>query len=158
MIALFLLALLEHPRELRRLRADPSLVPAAVEELLRFIPVSDGASALVRVALDDTELGGQRIAKGDAVIPSVAAANRDPGYFPDAEVLDVSRRPTGMLAFGGGHHFCVGAALARIELQEALTALLRHLPDGLRLAVGHSELSCEPSASVRRLREFPLSW
>ena len=158
MIALFVLTLLEHPAELARLRADPALVPGAVEELLRFIPVSDGASALVRVALDDTVLGDQLIAAGDAVIPAVAAANRDPEQFPDPDSLDLGRTGSKGLMFGGGHHYCLGAALARIELQEALAALLRHLPDGVRVAVEHHELQCDPSASVRRLRAFPLTW
>jgi cytochrome P450 len=158
MVALFVLALLEHPSELSRLRADPSLVPNALEELLRFVPLSDGAGALVRVAREDTVLGDQAIAAGDAVIPALPAANRDPARYPEPECLDLGRSVTKTLAFGGGHHFCLGAALARIELQEALAALVAHMPDGLHLAVDHSALRADPAASVRRLREFPLSW
>jgi cytochrome P450 len=124
-----LLALLRHPDQLARLRGDPSLVPGAVEEFLRY----DSPVQLTnRQAREDLEIGGKRIRVGQMVHLVLGAANRDPAAFPDPDRLDVGRNPNKHVAFGFGHHFCLGAALARLEARIAFDTLLRRFPD-LRL-------------------------
>jgi pimeloyl-[acyl-carrier protein] synthase len=116
------LALLRNPGEMARLRDDPSLVRTGVEELMRY----DGPVHITaRIATTDVEIGGRTIRPGEQVVVSLAAANRDPEQFPDPDRLDVARTPNRHLALGGGPHFCLGAALARIEGQAAFAALLR---------------------------------
>jgi cholest-4-en-3-one 26-monooxygenase len=115
-------ALAERPAEWERLRADPPLVPRAVEEWLRW---TTPVISFMRTATRDTTLGGAPIAAGDPVLMLYASANRDEGVFgPTAERLDVARDPNPHLAFGLGHHFCLGAALARLEGRALLDALL----------------------------------
>jgi pimeloyl-[acyl-carrier protein] synthase len=121
-----LLALLRHPDELARLRADPSLTPSAVEELLRYESPSQHTA---RMAPSDRELGGKEIRKRQAVIAVMGAANRDPERFPDPDRLDLSRSSNRHVAFGWAAHFCFGAPLARLEGQIAFDTLLRRLPD-----------------------------
>ena len=149
------LALLSHPDELAKLRADPSLVAAAVEELLRY----DGPveRALNRWAAEDVEVRGRTIRKGDAVILILGSADRDPGRFPDPDVLDLDRGETKHLAFGRGSHYCLGAPLARLEAEIALTTLLRRLP-GLRLDVAPGELRWRPVPLFRSLVSLPVAW
>ncbi|MFC4014138.1 cytochrome P450 [Nonomuraea purpurea] len=118
-------ALIDHPGERDRLVADPSLVPSAVEELLRWVtPIMQ----FRRTARRDTVLCGRRIAAGDKVILYYISANRDAAVFPDPDRLDLGRAPNPHLAFGTGPHFCLGAHLARLEAGELLSALLPHLP------------------------------
>jgi cytochrome P450 len=149
------LALLRTPDQLDRLRADPSLVPRAVEELLRFDgPVNPG---LGRFALEDLELGGARIRRGDVVLLAIAAADRDPDRFPDPDRLDVGSADSGHLAFGHGIHYCLGAPLARIEGQVAFTALVERLPD-LALATPVDELRWTGGGVLRGLRELPVTF
>ena len=124
------LTLLRHPRELERLRSEPSLVPSAVEEMLRYESPSQHTG---RLAPKDTELGGKMIRHRQAVMAVMAAANRDPERFPDPDRFDIGRADNRHLAFGYAAHFCFGAALARIEGQEAFAALVERMPD-LRLA------------------------
>lgn len=131
------LTLLRNPDELERLRADPTLIPSAVEEMLRYESPSQHTG---RVAPNDVELGGRVIRKGQAVMAVMAAANRDPGRFPDPDRFDISRKDNRHLAFGYAAHFCFGAALARVEGQEAFEAIVRRLPD----------LALEPGALVWR--------
>ncbi len=120
-----LLTLLRHPEDLARLRADLSLIPSAVEELLRYESPSQHTA---RLAPEDTELGGQTIGKRQAVIAVMGAANRDPHRFPDPHRLDLARQDNRHLAFGWAAHFCFGAPLARLEGQLAFEALLTRLP------------------------------
>jgi cytochrome P450 len=149
------LALLRAPEQLDRLRADPSLVPQAVEELLRFDgPVNPG---LTRFALEDLEIGGVRIPRGDMVLLAIAAADRDPRRFPAPDRLDVGGVDPGHLAFGHGMHYCLGAPLARLEGQVAFTALLTRLP-GLALAAREDELRWTGGGVLRGLRELPVSF
>jgi cytochrome P450 len=116
-----LAVLLTHPSELERLRADRSLVPSAVEELLRY----EGPSKLMpRWAVEEVELRGRRIAPGDLVYLVQAAANRDPGHFGEPDRLDLGRQPNPHLGFGYGLHYCLGAPLARLETAIALSRLL----------------------------------
>jgi cytochrome P450 len=116
------LCLHDHPDAVRRLRARPEVLPAAVEELLRFEPPVQLTS---RVANANTKLGEQPIAAGDQVLVSLGGANRDPAAFADPDVLDLDRAPRGSLTFGHGVHFCAGAALARVEAQEVLRRLIQ---------------------------------
>ena len=129
-----LLALLRHPEQLARLRADRSLLPRAVEELLRYdSPVQLAA----RTTYEDLTLGGQVIGAGSMVVAMLGAANRDPGRFHDPERFDVGRDEGPPMSFGGGIHFCLGAALARLELQTSFATTLCRLP--------HLELVEEPT-------------
>jgi cytochrome P450 len=119
------LALLRFPEQAERLRAEPQLVPNAVEEFLRF---DSPVQFTDRVALEDVELGGQRIRRGRPVGLLLAAANHDPAQFAAPHRLDVGRADNRHLAFGAGPHFCLGAPLARLEAEIALGALLRRFP------------------------------
>jgi cholest-4-en-3-one 26-monooxygenase len=122
-----MLALLEHPDQLGRLKADPSLMPLAVEEMLRWVtPVI----YFRRTATRDTEIRGQKIREGDKAVMYYGSANRDEDIFPDSETFDVGRDPNPHVAFGpGGTHFCLGANLARLEIRVMFEELLRRLPD-----------------------------
>jgi cytochrome P450 len=156
-INMFVLTLLRHPDELARLRADPDAVPRAVEELMRFSQLGDGGATLPRVTTEDVELGGVTIPKGSAVLPALGAANRDPAVFADPDRLDLTRAANPHLGFGGGVHHCLGAQLARMELQEALRGLFGRLP-GLRVAVSEAELRFKPGMVVRSLETLPVTW
>jgi cytochrome P450 len=112
-----------------QLHADPSLIPSAVEELLRYESPSQHTA---RLAPENVELGGKQINKRQAVIAVMGAANRDPERFPDPDCLDIERKDNRHVAFGWAAHFCFGAHLARLEGQIALATILRRLPN-LRL-------------------------
>jgi len=144
------LALLRHPSELERLRADFSLIPSAVEELLRYESPSQHTA---RLAPDDLELGGRQIRKRQAVIAVMGAANRDPDRFPDPDRLDICRPDNRHVAFGWASHFCFGAPLARIEGQVAFEKLLRRFPN-LRLQPG--PLTWRPNLGLRGLTTLPV--
>ncbi|MEU5427038.1 cytochrome P450 [Streptomyces olivoreticuli] len=151
-------ALLRDPRReavLERLRAEPALLPAAVEELLRL----DSAFELTtwRFLAEDADLHGTRVPAGDSVIVSLCAANRDPERFPEPDTLDLDRAQGPHMAFGHGSHFCPGAALARVELQVALGTLTARLP-GLRLAVPDEELPWIPAVLGRGVGELPVAF
>ncbi|PSJ29368.1 cytochrome P450 [Streptosporangium nondiastaticum] len=150
-----MVSLLRRPDALARLRAEPELMPAAVEELMRL----DSAFELTtwRFLAEDADLHGTRVPAGDSVIVSLCAANRDPERFPDPDTLDLDRAQGSHLAFGHGIHFCPGAALARIELQVALGTLLARLP-GLRLAVPEEELPWIPAVLGRGTVELPVAF
>ncbi len=129
LIANGLASLLAHPEQWAALRADPSLVPSAVEELLRFeSPIQHTA----RLAPDDTELGGKPIRKRQAVTAVLAAANRDPARFPQPDRLDICRADNRHLAFGWSTHHCFGAPLARLVAQRAFDGVLERMP-GIRM-------------------------
>jgi len=150
-----MLALLQHPDQLALLRENPAMIGTAVEELLRYdSPVE---TSTWRFALEDLELGGQPIAKGDAVLVAISSANRDETSFTGADQLDITRGDTKHLAFGRGIHFCVGAPLARIEGQIAIATLLRRLPR-LRLAVGVEDLAWRASLLLRGLQALPAEF
>jgi cytochrome P450 len=156
MINLFLLTLHENPEQLDRLTQQPEAVPQAVEELMRYVQLGE-SSGLVRVTTEDVELAGVRIPAGSAVVPMMTVANRDPALFEDPDKLDVSRPGGAHLGFGAGVHHCLGAQLARMELQEALRGLLSRLP-GLRVDVPVAELRFKNGMIVRSLHELPVRW
>src|SRR6266513_5540406 len=120
------LSLLRNPDQLQKLRDDLSLIPSAVEELLRYEAPSQHTA---RLAPEDVELGGKHIRKNQNVIAVMGAANRDPERFPDPDRLDITRSDNRHVAFGWGPHFCFGAALARIEGQVAFETMLRRMPN-----------------------------
>jgi cytochrome P450 len=124
-----MLVLLRNPDQMARLRDDPALLPSAVDELLRY---TGPVHTTRRVAKTDVLLGGAEIRRGEVVIGLLAAANRDPDKYPDPDSLDVARNPTDHVAFGDGIHFCLGAALARLEGQITIGTLLQRFPN-LRL-------------------------
>lgn len=126
LIANGLLALLRHPDQLARLRADRSIEKSAIEELLRYDPPVQLTS---RILLDDYEIEGRVIGKGESATLLLASANRDPAEFPDPDRLDLTRGNNRHLAFGYGIHFCLGAPLARVEGQIALSTLVRRFPE-----------------------------
>jgi len=117
-----MLALLDHPDQLEKLQADPSMIPAFVEEALRY---DSPVQVLFRQAKVDIEVAGTQIAKGSILLPIFASANRDDAQFPDASRFDITRNPQGHVAFGFGIHFCLGASLARLEARVAFEELLR---------------------------------
>jgi cytochrome P450 len=153
-ISLSLLVLLDHPAQMARLRADPGLIPGAVEELLRYVRI--GVLPMARVTTEEVELGGVTIPAGDVVLPMTMAANRDPWVFSEPDRFDVSRAPVSHLGFGSGAHHCLGAQLARVELQEALRGLLTRLP-GLALAVPAADLRFKPGMAIHNLRALPIT-
>ncbi len=155
-INLSLLVLLDHPAEMGKLRADPGLIPGAVEEFMRYVRLGGGLPP-ARVTTQEVQLGGVTIPAGEAVVPLFATANRDPSVFSDPDRFDISRVPAPHLAFGAGVHHCLGAQLARLELQEAFRGLLGRVP-GLRLAVPANELRFTPGMAIHSLCELPVRW
>ncbi|MFJ7215891.1 cytochrome P450 [Amycolatopsis sp. NPDC098790] len=149
----FVYALLDQPGQWQRLVDDPDLIPAAVEELLRFVPLGAGAG-FARYATEDVEVGGVLVKAGEPVLVAVGAANRDRLQFDDADQLRFDRGDTHHLGFGHGVHHCLGAPLARLELQEALRALVTELP-GLRLA---GDIVWKTQMLVRGPRSMPIGW
>ncbi|GAA4899728.1 cytochrome P450 [Streptomyces coeruleoprunus] len=152
----FSYVLLTRPELWRRLVDDPGMVPRAVEELLRFVPLGSDAG-LPRVATEDVKVGDTLVRAGETVMVSRPSANRDGDVFdrPDEIVLDRDDNPH--LAFGYGVHHCLGAHLARMELQVALGRLVARFP-GLRIAVPEEELRWRTGLVVRGLRELPVAW
>jgi cytochrome P450 len=148
--------LLTHRDQLELLREDPALIPDAVEELLRC-QIAGHSLSMLRLVTDDIEIGGVTIPKGSGLIPVLESANFDETVFPDPLRLDVTRADKQHLVFSAGPHFCMGAALARLELQVALEVLIRRVPT-LRLAVPASELRHHDSPLDLGFREVPVAW
>ncbi|ETP68320.1 cytochrome P450 family protein [Planococcus glaciei] len=148
------LALLAHPEQQQKLREQPELIAQAIEESLRYNgPVEFSTS---RWASEDMEFKGKRFQRGDLVVVSLNAANHDPEKFNDPEVFDITREKSPHLAFGMGIHFCLGAPLARLEGEIAISSLLERFPK-MRLAVNESELVWRPGMIVRGVKEIPLA-
>jgi cytochrome P450 len=136
---------------MERLRSDPSLLPTAANEILRWTTI---VRAMRRVALTDTELGGKRIAAGDSVVMVYASANRDEAVFEDPFAFRVDRDPNEHVALGTGPHYCLGANLARMEIQVVLERVLERLPE-LRLEPGTQPVAGE-HAIVRAVEKMPV--
>ncbi|HYO54884.1 cytochrome P450 [Archangium sp.] len=150
-----LLALLQHPDQLQRLREDRSLIPSAVEEMLRYCGPFE--LSILRFAKEDMELHGQRIQAHEAVRVNYLAADRDAGQFSEPDRFDVGRTPNKHVGFGHGIHFCLGAPLARLEAIAAFELLLERLPE-MRLATAPEKLAWRPSAQSRGLVSLPLAF
>lgn len=150
------LTLLRHHDQLALLKSDDSLLVPAVEELLRYVP-GGAAGGLMRVATEDIQMRGVIIKAGDGVIAVTNSSNRDPAVFPDPDRFDITRVPGPHTTFGHGAHYCVGAQLARIELQVALGELFRRLPN-LRLAVPERELPWRKNVVIHSLESLPVAW
>ncbi|MEU6997650.1 cytochrome P450 [Nonomuraea sp. NPDC046570] len=155
MLALGTYALLGDPAQLAIVRDEPEAVDGAVEELLRYLSIIHLGPT--RTALEDVELGGHRIAEGEALTLSVPAANRDPSRFDSPDRLDLRREAHGHLSFGHGIHQCLGQQLARIEMRIAYPALLRRFP-GLRLAVPEGEVPMRTDMSIYGVHRLPVTW
>ncbi|MEV7623614.1 cytochrome P450 [Actinoplanes sp. NPDC089786] len=143
-------ALLRHPDQLARLRADRTLLPAAAEEMIRYDPP---LHMFIRTAAAEVRLGDVTIPAGGEVAALLGAANRDPAVFADPDRFDAGRTPNPHLGFGAGLHFCLGAPLARIELQAGLSALLDHAPE-LALA---AEPIQRPTFVLRAYTAVPIT-
>ncbi len=147
------LALIEHPEQAERLRAEPDLTPTAVEELLRYTtPVPCGAA---RTLLDDVEVDGTTMPKGSKVLGMIISANRDESVFERPDELDLGREPNRHLTFAFGKHFCLGNQLARLEGQIAIGEIVRRFP-AMRLAVPRDDLRYKPVQALRGFRSLPL--
>jgi cytochrome P450 len=148
-----MLALLLNPGEFARLRADPSLLSGAVEELLRYVnPVNN---ATFRFAAEPVEIGGVEIRRGEVVLVALSGANRDPSRYQDPDRLDIGRDSTGHLAFGHGIHYCLGAPLARLEAEIAFGGLLERF-GSMTLAVPAESLRWRPSTLIHGLEALPV--
>lgn len=156
MIALSIAALLRYPDQLALLKADPSLVPNAVDELLRFISVAHTGRR--RAAIADVDIGGQIIRAGEGVIVANSMADSDDAVFDDARTLDI-RRPNARatMAFGFGIHQCIGQLLSRVELQIVHSTIWHRIPT-LALAIPFEEVPFREDTSVYGVRNLPVTW
>lgn len=155
MIALGMLALFQHPEQLAALRAETHLIPNAVDEMLRYLTIFQ--AGLPRVAVGDTEIGGQKIKSGEAVLCYLPSANRDPSWFEDPDTFDVRRQNTGSVAFGFGPHRCIGQSLVKVEMELAFETLFRSCPN-LQLAVDFNEIRFREETSIYGVSALPVTW
>jgi len=147
-----MLALLQNPEQLDKLRQDPAQIKAAIEEILRFV---NPVQVVNRYAAEDLEISGQKIPKGTHLQMVLAAANHDPAYAANPEQLEVTRKDAQHVAFGQGIHYCLGAPLARLEGEVAFTIILKRLPN-IRLAVASEKLQWRPAVELRGLVDLPV--
>jgi cytochrome P450 len=154
MLSLGTFALLENPEQAAELRANPDLMPGAVEELLRYLSIAD---IFYRYATEDVELGGVAVNKGSTVVVSLLAANHDPRRFDNPDTLDIHRNARGHLSFGHGVHQCLGQQLARIEMRAGFHGLLRRLPT-LALAIPAGEVKLRTDMNIYGVHELPVTW
>jgi cytochrome P450 len=151
LIANSLLVLAENPEQRKRLVEDPALMPTAVEELLRLVGPPQG---MLRAVVTDTELAGQKLAAGDRILLLIGCANRDEQVFDGPNGLDLGRDPNPHLALAFGIHFCLGAAVARLETRHALAGVLRRAPD---YRVTTEELRWKGGFFIRGLEELSIT-
>ncbi|MFG2212007.1 cytochrome P450 [Streptomyces sp. NPDC048638] len=155
MVAAGTLLLLRHPEQLALLRAEPELLPQAVEEMLRFLTVVH--LVVLRVATEDIEIGSVVIPAGEGIVPLNFSANRDDAHYPDADRFDVRRKCRDHVAFGYGVHQCLGQPLARVELEVVFGTLLRRLPT-LRLAVPFEDIPFKLFSQINGVSALPVTW
>lgn len=146
------LALLHHPEQLRRLQRDPTLIRSAVHELMRYDTPSH---IIIRVVAEAVDIGGQTLAEGDLVYLVLAGANRDPDRFPDPDQLDLGRSASRHLGFGNGPHFCLGAPLARLQSEIAISTLVQRLPT---LRLDAKAVQWQPNPMMRGPACLPLAY
>jgi cytochrome P450 len=156
MISLGTVALLDHPKAFQELGQtdDAAVIAHAVEELMRYLSIVH--AQVDRIAIEDLTIGGQLIRAGERVLMNLPAGNWDNTFAPEADKFDIHRNVRGHLAFGYGTHQCIGANLARVEMQVAFSTLARRLP-GLRLAVPPEELKFK-DADIYGMKELPVTW
>jgi len=154
-IGLSAVLLMANPDQWQALVDEPALVPNAIEETLRAS--RGGGGVMPRYARTDLEVGGVTITRGELVLLEIGAGNHDPAVFVAADRVDVTRSGTSHLAFGYGARYCLGAPLARIELQTVFAQLVSRLPT-LRLAVDVEDLTVRPDALAGGLTELPVRW
>lgn len=147
-----MLALLRHPDQLARLRAEPALIVSAVEEMLRYDGPTQSTSPFVLT--EPLEIGGCKVEKGQSVSVLLGAVNRDPAQFPDPGRFDIARQPNAHLAFSTGIHVCLGAALARLEAQVAILGLVQRMPG---LALTGDALEWQSAGRFRGLKALPVA-
>jgi cytochrome P450 len=155
MLALGTLALLENPEQLAALRADPTLIDTAVEELMRYLSISQ--LGVTRVATQDLTLGDTFIPAGTTVVIALPEANRDPRLYIEPDELNLSRTRSPHLGFGHGIHQCLGQQLARVEMRIGFTELFTRLP-GLRLAVPREDVPLRNDMIVFGVHALPVTW
>ncbi len=149
------LALLEHPDQLEKLRSEPAIIRPAIEELLRFVcPVE---MATERYAREDITIAGTTIPRGELVLAVIGSANRDANYFDNPDSLDITRENNKHLAFGLGVHYCLGAPLARLEGQIAISTLVQRMPN-LRLSIAPDQIRWRGGIILRGLEALPVSF
>jgi cytochrome P450 len=153
-IAMAMLLLLRHPDQLAQLRHNPSLWPGAIEEVLRYVP--PGTMTMPRMALDDVHVGAVTVPRGETAIVFLDGVNRDPEVFVDPDQFDIAREPNPHLGFGFGSHFCIGAGLARMELNTLLPMVFERLP-AIRL-VDEQPHWREASGFLRALDKLEVTW
>jgi len=147
--------LLTRPRQWQALYEDPTRIATAVEEILRIHTA--GGGGIPRYARTDLEIAGVAVQAGELVLLDTGAANHDGSAFPEPDTLDVTRRASGHLTFGHGSRYCIGAPLARIELQVVFSQLVQRFPS-MRLAVGVEELRFNTGVLTGGLLELPVTW
>jgi cytochrome P450 len=150
-----MLALLQHPNSMNRLRDNPAIIKTAIEELLRY--TSPVFMSTERYSREDLNIQGVTIPRGEMTLGVIGSANRDESIFEKPDELEIAREPNKHLSFGQGIHFCLGAPLARLEAEIAINTLLRRIPD-LHLRVGFGALRWRPSIFLRGLESLPLSF
>jgi cytochrome P450 len=155
MIALGTVTLLQHPQQLELLRADKTLTPSAVDELLRYLSIAQ--HGLGRTAIADVEVGGVLIRAGEGVLVVVAAANRDESVFAAPDQFDIGRQSRHHLAFGASIHQCIGHPLARAELQIVFDTLFTHVPT-LRVAIPYEEIPYKYESLFFGVHALPVTW
>ncbi|GAA2792477.1 cytochrome P450 [Crossiella cryophila] len=155
MLALGAFALLRNPAQLKALQAEPELVDSAVEELLRYLTITH--FGLQRAALEDVEIGGVQVRKGEALVLHTPTANRDPAKFEHPDELDLHRHASGHLAFGHGVHQCLGQQLARVEMRIGFRKLFERFPT-LRLAVPAEEVPMRTKMGIYGVHSLPVTW
>jgi cytochrome P450 len=154
-IAMGVLTLLDHPRQLAELKADWGLADSAAQELLRYVTFAQVTKP--RYAREDTEFYGHTVRRGQMIFACLATANSDPGVFDHPERFDIRRQPNRHVAFGAGIHVCLGAKLARVETAIGLERLFKRFPN-LQLAVPRSRLRFSPRFGSRALLALPVKW
>jgi cytochrome P450 len=149
-----MLALLQNPAQLEKLKQEPALIKPAVEELLRYV---NPVQIVNRYAAEDIEIAGQKIPKGSHLQLVLASANHDPAYLSDPEKLDITRDEARHVAFGQGIHYCLGAPLARVEGEVAFATLLKRLPN-ISLDISPENLQWRPAIELRGLKTLPVTF